>query len=45
MKKLKQTKELRKKIAEKRHSRAMRSKAKQAHRRGTGYKDLEEMPG
>lgn len=28
------------KLAEKRHKRALRSKAKQAHRRGTGYKDL-----
>ncbi|MDH5656568.1 MAG: hypothetical protein OEZ34_11700 [Spirochaetia bacterium] len=42
MKKLKQSKDLRKKIAEKRHKRALRSKAKQAHRRGTGTKDFDD---
>ncbi len=42
MKKLKQSRATRIRVANKRHKRALRSKAKQAHRRGTGYKDMEE---
>ena len=42
MKKLRTTAKVRKNIAKKRLKRKLRSKAKQAHRRGTGYKDLED---
>ena len=43
MKKLKKHKrKVRINVAKKRALRALRSKAKQAHRNGTGFKDLEE---
>ncbi|MEQ8353732.1 MAG: hypothetical protein RH862_19805 [Leptospiraceae bacterium] len=42
MKKLKTRLSVRKRLQKKREARALRSKAKQAHRRGTGYKDLED---
>ncbi|MCB1315032.1 MAG: hypothetical protein KDK27_03715 [Leptospiraceae bacterium] len=42
MKKLRKSRKVRKNLAAKRHKRALRSKAKRAHRRGTGHKDLEE---
>lgn len=42
MKKLRTTAKVRKNVAKKRLKRKLRSKAKQAHRRGTGYKDLED---
>lgn len=42
MKKLRQSRNVRKNIARKRHQRALRSKAKRAHRQGTGHKELEE---
>ena len=42
MKKLKTRLSVRKKLQKKREERALRTKAKQAHRRGTGFKDLEE---
>lgn len=42
MKKLKSTRKTRINVARKRHLRSLRSKAKRAHRQGTGFKDLEE---
>lgn len=45
MKKLRTSRKVRKNIAAKRAKRALRSKAKQAHRRGTGFRDLEEAAG
>gem|GEM_PF-1599719 len=42
VKKLKTRLSVRKRLQKKREARALRSKAKQAHRRGTGYKDLED---
>ena len=45
MKKLRTPRKVRKNVAAKRAKRALRSKAKQAHRRGTGFKDLEEAAG
>lgn len=42
MKKLSTSRKVRINLAEKRHRRRLQSKAKQAHRRGTGYQDLEE---
>lgn len=42
VKKLKTRLSVRKKLQKKREERALRTKAKQAHRRGTGFKDLEE---
>lgn len=38
----KSLRQVRKNLAAKKHKRALRSKAKQAHRRGTGFKDLDE---
>jgi hypothetical protein len=45
MKKVRTTRKVRINIAKKRHARILRSKAKQAHRRGTGYKEMEESNG
>ena len=42
MKKLRKPKKVRVNIANKRAKRALRSKAKRAHRQGTGFKDIEE---
>ncbi|MEQ9364801.1 MAG: hypothetical protein RIF32_11180 [Leptospirales bacterium] len=42
MKKLRTSRKVRKNVAAKRTKRALRSKAKQAHRRGTGFKDMED---
>ena len=42
MKKLKSSRSTRINIAKKREKRALRSKAKKAHRQGTGYKEAEE---
>ena len=45
MKKLRTPRKVRKNIAAKRAKRALRSEAKQAHRRGTGFRDLEDQAG
>jgi hypothetical protein len=45
MKKVRTTRKVRINIAKKRHARILRSKAKAAHRRGTGYKEMEETNG
>jgi len=42
MKKLRTTRKVRMNVARKRTERALRSKAKRAHRNSTGFKDLEE---
>ncbi|MCB1174434.1 MAG: hypothetical protein KDK39_12760 [Leptospiraceae bacterium] len=42
MKKLRKPRKVRINVATKRHKRALRSKAKRAHRLGTGFKDAEE---
>ncbi len=42
MKKLRKPRKVRINVAAKRAKRALRTKAKRAHRRGTGFKDLEE---
>jgi hypothetical protein len=41
MKKQKKPSSLLTRLAKKRHKRTLRSKAKKAHRNGTGYKNLE----
>ncbi|MBX7058496.1 MAG: hypothetical protein K1X75_10565 [Leptospirales bacterium] len=45
MKKVRTSKKVRNRVASKRHARSLRSRAKQAHRRGVGYKDLEQAEG
>lgn len=42
MKKLRKPRKVRINAAKKRAKRALRSKAKQAHRRGTGFQDLQD---
>lgn len=42
MKKLRKPRKVRMSVAAKRHKRTLRSKAKKAHRMGTGYKDLDD---
>ncbi|MCB1325124.1 MAG: hypothetical protein H7A21_09715 [Spirochaetales bacterium] len=42
MKKLRKPAKVRQNVANKRHLRELRRKAKQAHRLGTGFKDIEE---